>query len=468
MSREHHEESGESHIEGANKGLALRHDRQNPSASPLDSSQQSTMQSTSHPLAQSDTTSPHDAGASSSNRNAPNTILRQVSSSTLDRQQLRLPFQLTPTENSRRVRGNWFEYLAATFRQSSRSSKLFLSIVVIGTVCQAIATIVILSITANSECDKPLRAFQIAWLVRSMIACPLEVASHVNEQHRRRGDRSVRLLRLILFVNRSQSTLYIIGAFLFVFGNYYFYTSTTCVETAPPLYYLTLEVLILGYIVIALPVLMWTAIIFCMPCVLILMWSFYVGDAVGMTGASPDAISKIPLMRYRAPDSTTGAGGEEQPRIAPDTDAASSIELSLSSTRPQPSTHSIPRPPSAAPNPNPARDGQRLRWISGIFRRKPERRPQSSLSSASQEITGYLEIGNPEDATCAICLASYRDMEVLRVMLCGHHFHKECLDHWLPLNARCPLCKRNLTGEVEERESAEQRESVPRGVVNLV
>ncbi|GKV35650.1 hypothetical protein SLEP1_g43893 [Rubroshorea leprosula] len=55
-----------------------------------------------------------------------------------------------------------------------------------------------------------------------------------------------------------------------------------------------------------------------------------------------------------------------------------------------------------------------------------------------------------EDAVCCICLAKYADNDELRELPCNHVFHVECVDKWLKINASCPLCK----SEVGEHSSA--------------
>ncbi|KAL8138194.1 hypothetical protein V2J09_004195 [Rumex salicifolius] len=54
-----------------------------------------------------------------------------------------------------------------------------------------------------------------------------------------------------------------------------------------------------------------------------------------------------------------------------------------------------------------------------------------------------------EDAVCCICLASYVDGDELRELPCSHFFHSDCVDRWLRINARCPLCKCDI-GETNE------------------
>ncbi|KAL8266553.1 hypothetical protein R6Q59_003897 [Mikania micrantha] len=51
---------------------------------------------------------------------------------------------------------------------------------------------------------------------------------------------------------------------------------------------------------------------------------------------------------------------------------------------------------------------------------------------------------SPEDAECCICLSAYDDEVELRELPCSHHFHCNCIDKWLYINATCPLCKYNI------------------------
>mmetsp|Transcript_28428 Transcript_28428/g.90986 ORF Transcript_28428/g.90986 Transcript_28428/m.90986 type:complete len:251 (+) Transcript_28428:356-1108(+) len=56
------------------------------------------------------------------------------------------------------------------------------------------------------------------------------------------------------------------------------------------------------------------------------------------------------------------------------------------------------------------------------------------------------QLSSDDDATCAICLCEYADEDQLRVLHCGHAFHKDCLDPWLRLNGSCPSCRAKVTG----------------------
>ena len=47
---------------------------------------------------------------------------------------------------------------------------------------------------------------------------------------------------------------------------------------------------------------------------------------------------------------------------------------------------------------------------------------------------------------CVVCLEEYRPLQELRVLPCGHEFHKGCVDPWLLHHYTCPLCNYNIVG----------------------
>ncbi|CAL0305700.1 unnamed protein product [Lupinus luteus] len=66
-----------------------------------------------------------------------------------------------------------------------------------------------------------------------------------------------------------------------------------------------------------------------------------------------------------------------------------------------------------------------------------------------------------EDAVCCICLAKYGNNDQLRELPCSHLFHKDCIDKWLKINALCPLCKcgvgEKVAGSVSGEGSSQQQ-----------
>ena len=58
------------------------------------------------------------------------------------------------------------------------------------------------------------------------------------------------------------------------------------------------------------------------------------------------------------------------------------------------------------------------------------------------------EIKTMNSKNCSICLEDYQDSDEVRVLLCKHIFHTECIDRWLGQeNVRCPVCRLDNRGE---------------------
>ncbi|PIA14743.1 hypothetical protein COEREDRAFT_46121 [Coemansia reversa NRRL 1564] len=52
--------------------------------------------------------------------------------------------------------------------------------------------------------------------------------------------------------------------------------------------------------------------------------------------------------------------------------------------------------------------------------------------------------------TCAICLETYCDHSMVRMLTCSHVFHVDCIDQWLlQRSCRCPMCNSDLRDTVK-------------------
>jgi hypothetical protein len=56
----------------------------------------------------------------------------------------------------------------------------------------------------------------------------------------------------------------------------------------------------------------------------------------------------------------------------------------------------------------------------------------------------HIYIENQKDRGCCICLEKYEQDDLLRVLLCKHHFHRDCCDNWLKIKNTCPLCRHSV------------------------
>ncbi|RDY02708.1 E3 ubiquitin-protein ligase ATL31, partial [Mucuna pruriens] len=51
---------------------------------------------------------------------------------------------------------------------------------------------------------------------------------------------------------------------------------------------------------------------------------------------------------------------------------------------------------------------------------------------------------------CAVCLAEFGDADALRLLpKCGHAFHSACIDAWLASHVTCPVCRGEVSVEIE-------------------
>lgn len=84
------------------------------------------------------------------------------------------------------------------------------------------------------------------------------------------------------------------------------------------------------------------------------------------------------------------------------------------------------------------------------------RRAGASLGLEKSTIETYRKITvgesrrieGPNDVTCTICLADYAPNETIRFMPeCKHCFHVECIDEWLSINNKCPVCRNVQNGD---------------------
>lgn len=56
--------------------------------------------------------------------------------------------------------------------------------------------------------------------------------------------------------------------------------------------------------------------------------------------------------------------------------------------------------------------------------------------------------GSRDGLECAVCLAKFEDVEVLRLLpKCKHAFHIDCIDQWLDKHSTCPLCRRKVSAD---------------------
>ena len=57
-----------------------------------------------------------------------------------------------------------------------------------------------------------------------------------------------------------------------------------------------------------------------------------------------------------------------------------------------------------------------------------------------------------KEKKCSICLVKFRGSDIIKEFPCNHIYHKDCILKWLKKSNICPLCKYDITGDVNSIE----------------
>ena len=57
-----------------------------------------------------------------------------------------------------------------------------------------------------------------------------------------------------------------------------------------------------------------------------------------------------------------------------------------------------------------------------------------------------------KEKKCSICLVKYQKPDILKEFPCNHIYHKNCILKWLEKSNICPLCKYDITSDVNKIE----------------
>lgn len=236
---------------------------------------------------------------------------------------------------------------------------IFFWVTLVFNLVQLAATLLVLVLSRGQKCDRPLQAFLGIYALATLLHLVVmlwhysewdaEEAAYAFELESTNLEDKWVLAALTEFSN-------VFTLMTYVLGNVWVFGCKSCQFTAPALYILSLIWVIYGYLMLMLPILLLTLLIFCLPLFIFLMRMLYPPER---RGASDQLISALPVYPY-----------------------------------------------------------------------------------ASGEALGNHPAIDKEDAECAICLGHYEEGEALRIFICKHHFHRECVDRWLGISATCPLCVR--------------------------
>ncbi|XWS19035.1 hypothetical protein CRYUN_Cryun32bG0096500 [Craigia yunnanensis] len=314
-------------------------------------------------------------------------------------------------------------------RRSPLNSGLWISVELVVTVSQIIASIVVLSLSRNEKPQAPLFAWIVGYASGCVATLPIlywrflnrnrgieqdsshsrQGSSHSNpsettpytaisvtqtsdEENNHITDSATRNTqitgtlntRLNGLVDHFKMALDCFFAVWFVVGNVWIFGGHSSPSDAPKLYRLCIVFLTFSCIGYAMPFILCATICCCLPCIISVLG--FREDFSQTRGATMESINALPTYKFES--KKTGNVNDQE---------------------------------------NSAGEG-------GVLAAGTEK---------ERVISG-------EDAVCCICLAKYADDDELRELPCIHVFHVDCVDKWLKINATCPLCK----SEVGESSSA--------------
>ena len=55
-----------------------------------------------------------------------------------------------------------------------------------------------------------------------------------------------------------------------------------------------------------------------------------------------------------------------------------------------------------------------------------------------------------KEKKCSICLLKYKGSDIIKEFPCNHIYHKKCILKWLKKSNICPLCKYDITSDVND------------------
>lgn len=344
-----------------------------------------------------------------------------------------LPSFASTTSNSSLRSGNTSSH-SARQRPSPLNSGLWVSIELTITISQIIASIIVLVLSRNEHPQAPLHVWVAGYAAGCLATLPLLYWRYTHQYMRTRepastsasepnpssggvgGSSYVTLTpgsrddmahgsrqrsgvgqvssssgeRTGIYVERFKIALDCFFAIWFVVGNVWIFGGHSAAHDAPNLYRLCIVLLTFSCIGYAMPFILCATICCCLPCIIALLG--FREDQNQPRGASQEAIAALPTYKFKAKASNESKLNKD----GNDSDSEGAGEGGWV-----------------------AAGTEKERWVSA------------------------------DDAVCCICLGKYKDGVELRELVCTHHFHVECVDKWLKINASCPLCKYDIGGSAE-------------------
>ncbi|OMJ28787.1 RING finger protein 44 [Smittium culicis] len=336
--------------------------------------------------------------------------------------------------NSRNSLTSNLNYISSNFcpriSALSRRMKLLLYTGIIFSSIRVLLCITTLALSSNKACDQPLKVYLALSALLAILNGSASLFTRTFSSDSYRFENNI--LKAIFKISEICNILNFI---IFFLANFWLFSSVTCVRSAPLLFFVSLSLIIMSYFVLIIPLILLLCMIFCMPCVIHIL-SPVLQIPTKNTPAADSIINSIPLVSYtlnpltHPPSSSTSPSTNNQYSQAPSPNT-NNTNIHQQQQQQQQSIFVLFRP---------------FYSMAYYLSRKRNKPFSQSTNFTFLKSNSYPEFHTTDDACCSICLGDYEQDSVLRLMVCGHHFHKECLDEWLKINRICPLCKNDCLG----------------------
>ncbi|KAG0311029.1 hypothetical protein BGZ99_010421 [Dissophora globulifera] len=366
---------------------------------------------------------------------------------------------LMSSPDGRQLRINVYSEMLRGWFDLSTSSKLLLTYYITATALEVVTTVTVAIIErkAAAKCFY-LLIFLGLYLVRSIVISGLLLRRYLYE----RPDDLPRTFSGACGAHYKTMVNWA-SLILILFSISLLTTQTHCVKDAPGLFYLVLVFSLIGYLCLAMLLLLWFVVLFCLNGVVAVLELFGVGPRVMQwQGATQEMLDDIPIIKYTNYAQSPLQSDHFQAQVEKDATAVMMPSIVVSEpmhrepstsaqnrdsviivVEPAVDTIGVSPTPSALPTIHIAqasddeRPGHALEL--GPLEQLDEPEQLKQLSPEERKLAGRIS------TSCSICLCDYEDLEELRHLPCDHYFHKECVDEWLKLKRTCPLCTYDIS-----------------------
>ncbi|KAI8901687.1 hypothetical protein BC833DRAFT_576274 [Globomyces pollinis-pini] len=326
-----------------------------------------------------------------------------------------------------------FKYIPELYSGSTPFGKIVFVLKIIISIVQCLLGVVTILIAKDQNPDFRYMLFIIMYTIVQFLALSFLPYSFTKTQSTRNVPE---LVEVEAKRNAIISVVYGIQ-FLLLVTIYH----PLCTVTPRPiiLLYTTIVYLLLYIISLALPIFLVLVAIVFFPCTYLYFRQMVEAEEkTKVIGASDELISAFPTFGFRKKN--TKKADIEMPVDSSSTNPMSTDQMGLNDDLIQHTNQNLPsisKMDDLSKNPKIEKKKRRFKLFSRCDKISKETFSTSNVNT--KEST--LELEDGDEATCTICLCEYEEGDRLRQLGCKHHFHKECIDEWLHLNSKCPLCK---------------------------